>query len=81
MSEVGAMMSEETRVWVRRIFGAGLGLAADALKDEGEGGAAVVLGKLAPALVEQLIDEIADESVTLTLGEDATATGTVDFGS
>lgn len=73
------MMSEETRQWVRRVFGLGLGIAADALKDEGEDAAAAVLKGLAPGLVEKILDEIVDESVEVKVGKDASATGDVVF--
>lgn len=73
------MMSEETRTWVRRIFSAAVKMAAGTLKDEGEESAGVILEKLAPGLVEQLLDEVINEDVELQLGPDATATGDVVF--
>lgn len=73
------MMSEETRIWLRRVLGSGFSLAADAVRDAGEEGAADLLSKLAPSIVETILEEVIHESVELRLKETATATGDVTY--
>lgn len=73
------MMSVETRLWLKRVFGAGLELAADAVRDAGEEGAALLLSKLAPSIVETILEEVINEDVELSVQAGATATGDVTY--